>query len=89
MRSSQSSLFIWAKQLQLSQPDFTTEVLRHSDGYCGPPLNPFEQGYVFLMLEASEPNAVLKGIYALFPVLDSAAPLSCDLQVTKSKDFHK
>lgn len=42
------------------------------------------------MLEAPEPNAVLQGIYALLPVLDSAAPLLCDLQqVTKNKDLHR
>lgn len=57
---------------------------------CGPPLNPLKEVHVFLMLEAPEPNAVLQGIYALLPVLDSAAPLLCDLQqVTKNKDFHR
>jgi len=49
-----------AEQPQLSQPYLTGEVFHPSDHFCGPPLDPFQQLHVLLVLRAPELDAGLQ-----------------------------
>ena len=58
MRSPLSLL--QAEQAQLPQPVFTVEVLQPCGHLCGPSLDPVQQLHIFLVLGASDLNAVLQ-----------------------------
>ena len=60
MRSPPHPSFLQAEQAQLPQPVFTREVLQPSGHLSGPSLDPPQQLFVFLVLGATDLDAVLK-----------------------------
>ncbi|KAK4825368.1 hypothetical protein QYF61_027121 [Mycteria americana] len=53
--------FLQDEETQLFQPFFIGEAVHPSNHFCGPPLDPLQQVYVFPVLETPELDTVLQG----------------------------